>query len=318
MDNLTHGLLGAAVGMLRARDGGPENGEPLTDTDKAAVWAAFIASELPDIDVFFTGSDPMAYLDIHRGLTHGLVLAPVGAALAAGITKLLWRQARYGTLFLWSLAALVGVHLLPDWLTGWGTLLLAPFSQVKAALDWVPIVDWVVIVALIPALMVAWRRPHLRRRLAAGALIGTALWWVGYRGVAHQLVQARVTARYAGQQTARINVAPDLFNPLRWRYTVDLGTAFEQGSGFPWGLTPAIQSTAKPAEDEVTRAIRAAPEVGAFFRHFKFPLITYARTEQGYQVQLVDIRYSMVSRGMFYYVLLDPNLKVTAISDRGF
>lgn len=323
MDNLTHGLLGAAVGMLRRREGGPENDAPLTPTDKAAVWSAFIASELPDIDVFFT-TDPLASLELHRGWTHGLLVAPVGAAIAATVTKLFWREARFGTLYAWSLASLVGVHLLPDWLTGWGTQLLQPFSQAKAALDWVPIIDWVVLLALIPAVLVAWKRPHLRRKVAAGVLAFVALFWLGYRGTAHQLVQAKVAARHPGQHAVRLSVSPDLFNPLKWRYTVDNGYFYEQGEGYPWRLSPEMQASPKVhvlgsvSDDKVVDAVRAAPELAPFFRHFKFPVISYAATESGWQVTLEDVRYRMAGRGMAYTVLLDRNLNVTAVSDGGF
>lgn len=313
MDNITHGLLGAAVAMLRGRDGGPEHDTPVTPTDKAAVWAAFIASELPDIDVFF-GSGPMDSLVYHRGLTHALLYAPVSAAVAAGLTKLLWREARLGTLYVWSLASLLLVHLLPDWLTGWGTQLLLPFSNAKLGLDWVPIVDWVVLLALIPCVLLAWRRPHLRRRLSAGALAFVALFWIGYRGTAHTIVQANVTKAYAGQAVEKLQVSPDLFNPVKWRYTVELADRYEQGDAYPWQLGAVSTTLAKSSEDEVTRAVRNAAEVRPFFDHYRFPMVTYTQSGGGYAVILYDVRYAALGRNMGYLVLLDQNLKVMQVT----
>ncbi|HYI03016.1 metal-dependent hydrolase, partial [Hyalangium sp.] len=47
MDNLTHGLLGVAVGALRRPD---TPGAPLSATDKAVLLGCALAAELPDLD----------------------------------------------------------------------------------------------------------------------------------------------------------------------------------------------------------------------------------------------------------------------------
>ena len=56
MDNLTHGLLGLALGALR-RPEAPA-GAPLSPTDKAVLLGCLLASELPDLDTLLPG-DPI-------------------------------------------------------------------------------------------------------------------------------------------------------------------------------------------------------------------------------------------------------------------
>ena len=317
MDNITHGLLGAALGMMRLRDGGPEHDTPVSHTDKAVVWASFMAAELPDIDVFF-GRGPMDSLVYHRGITHALLVWPAAAFLPALVTKLVWRKARLGTVYAWSLAALGLAHLFSDWLTGWGTRLLLPFSDVRLGLDWVPIVDWVALVVLLAAVLVARQKPLIRRRLMIGVLSFVTLYWVGYRGIAHTLVEKAVAAQYAGQPVAQLRVSPNLFNPLGWEYTVDLGDRYEQGAGYAWGLQPGVQVTPKQPEDQVTRAVRSAPEVKPFFDHFGYPLIRYeAAPGSGYTVHLSDVRYGAAGRGMEYTVELSPDLQVEQVANGG-
>ncbi|HYG57091.1 MAG TPA: metal-dependent hydrolase [Symbiobacteriaceae bacterium] len=312
MDNLTHGLLGAAIGMLRLRDGGPERDRPVSHTDKAVVWAAFIASELPDGDIFF-GEGPMDYLRIHRGLSHGLVVAPLLALAAAMVTKLVWRQARFWTVFAWSLVSVVLVHLFPDWLTGWGSQLLQPFSAAKLGLDWVPIVDWLALLALLPAVLAAWRKPRLRRKLTAGVLAFVAVYWLGYRGIAHTLVDGQVAERYDGQPVVQQRVSPNLFNPLAWEYVVDLGDRYELGKGYAWGLAEGVRSVPKAPADDVIQAVRTAPELKPFFDHFFYPVMTYTKVPDGFAVELGDVRYEASGRGMRYSVLLSPDLKVISV-----
>jgi inner membrane protein len=85
MDNLTHSLVGWALG---------ETG--LKNRTRKGLAALAMAANMPDIDVFF-GWSPWAPLAMHRGFTHGLVggvlLLP---PLLAGLLWLLdrWQQRR--------------------------------------------------------------------------------------------------------------------------------------------------------------------------------------------------------------------------------
>jgi inner membrane protein len=314
LDNITHGLLGAAIGMLRRRDGGPEHDAPVTDTDKAVVWATFLAAELPDIDVFFA-TDPMGSLVWHRGITHAVLIGPVAALLPALAVKAVWRKARLGTVYGWSLLSLGAAHLFSDWLTGWGTRLLLPFSEARLGLDWVPIVDWLALLVLAAGVWMARRRPLLRHRLMVGVLSFLLVYWVGYRGGAHTFVERAVWQQVNPYEVAQLRVAPNLFNPLHWEYTVDFGDRYEQGTAWAWGLREAVTVTPKPPEDEVIRAVRAAPELKPFFDHFGYPLITYNAVPDGYEVTLSDIRYQAAGRGMTYTVALAPDLSVVSVGE---
>lgn len=312
VDNLTHGLLGAAIGMLRPRDGGPEHDAPASHTDRAVVWACFLAAEAPDLDVFF-GSGPMAGLAYHRGWTHSLAAAPLMALVAAGLTRLIWRRARFRTVFLWSLAAVVFGHLVNDWMTGWGTRLLLPWSEARLALDWVPIVDLLYTLPLLAAVLLAWRRPRLRQRAMLAVLAYLAVYGGGYRGAASALVSRAVGHHYAGRPVQQVRVAPDLFNPLAWQFTVDLGDRYEQGRAYPFGPIRPLRVEAKPPEDDVLRAVRQAPELKPFFDQFSFPLVSYRPAAGGYQVTLGDVRYQMPGRGLSYQVFLGPDLQVRSV-----
>jgi inner membrane protein len=317
VDNITHGLLGIAIGMVRRRDGGPEGDAPLSDTDRAVSWATFAAAELPDIDIFF-GRGPMAELAYHRGWTHALVMAPVVAAVATLATKLIWRKAKAGTVYGWSLLAVLIAHLFDDYLTGWGTRLLLPFSQARLGLDWVPIVDILFTVPLAVAVWRAWKRPRQRRRIAALALTYLLVYAVGYRGLAHTAAEAQVRRAYAGRPVAQMQVSPSMFNPAGWSYAVDLGDRYEQGAAYPWGLGRPTE-TLKAPEDRVTAAVRSAPEVQPFFAQFRYPLITYRAEGDGYVVKLEDIRYKLAGRsGMSYEVHLSKALAVTEIAAGGW
>jgi len=316
LDNLTHGLLAATIGMLRRRDGGLEHDTPPSPTDRAVVWASVLAGEAPDLDVLMARG-PMGGLQFHRGWTHSLVAAPVIALLATGITKLIWPKARAGTVFVWSLASVLTAHLLNDWMTGWGTRLLLPFSQARLGLDWVPIVDLLYTIPLLAAALIAWKRPAKRRRVTSAVLLYLAVYTIGYRGITHGLVERAVTRQYAGQPVQQVRVAPNIINPLAWQVTVDLGDRYEMGSVYPLGEVKLTTTIAKTPEDAVIRAVRSAPELKPFFDQFAFAVISYRKVADGYEAHLGDVRYQMAGRSMSYRALLDTNLRVSQVLSGG-
>lgn len=131
MDNLTHSLIGAALGQagLKRRTG-------------LAMPALIIGANLPDVDAacFFwlSGTE---HLGFRRGITHGppaLVLLPL--LLTGALVAFDRWQARRGTrpaerlpvragwLFLLSLIGILS-HPLFDWFNSYGIRLLEPFSS---------------------------------------------------------------------------------------------------------------------------------------------------------------------------------------------
>lgn len=323
MDNLTHGLLGLAIGMARPRDGGPDS-ESLatpTDTDRAVMVAALLAAELPDIDIFgglVLGGGPMAEYIYHRGITHAVVSAPVVALIATGISLLFFRKAQFFTVAGWALLSVLVAHLVNDWFTGWGTRLLLPFSEARIGLDWVPIVDLLYTLPLLAAVILGWRRPLQRRRWAVGVLAYLFIYTVGFRGLSHTLVERAVREAYGGQPVAQLRVSPSLFNPAAWSFTVDLGDRYELGQALPFGPVAPSSTVAKPPDDEVIRAVREMDELQPFFDQFAYPLITYEPVADGYQVRLGDIRYQMAGRSMEYLIHVSQDLKLTAFLSGGW
>ncbi len=131
MDNLTHSLIGAALGQagLKRKTG-------------LAMPALIIAANLPDIDVAcFLWLDGLEHLAFRRGITHGpIALLVLPLMLAGGLRWFDRWQARRGTRpegrapvrFGWLLAlCYIGclTHPLFDWFNNYGIRLLEPFSH---------------------------------------------------------------------------------------------------------------------------------------------------------------------------------------------
>jgi inner membrane protein len=191
MDNVTHSLAGlvlaeAAV-QLRARRTGAT---PAPRVRAVAALASMVAANLPDSDLFYTGvgADRLAYMLHHRGHTHTVVIATLGAALLWGAAALIARRRARAApaspsphgeaswLFALLLVSTLG-HLVLDWTNSYGVHPFWPFDNRWRYGDAVFIVEPWLWVAAVPALVAATTRRVARGLLSLILVLGLVLAW---------------------------------------------------------------------------------------------------------------------------------------------
>lgn len=213
MDNLTHTLAGALLGaaLPDERDGGM----PL----KARAVYCAIVTNLPDLDYLTAiGAAPFEALNLHRGVTHSLLMAPLWGALVGGLAWWLLRE-RFRALELVVLAvAAVLLHAMLDLLTSYGTQLFAPLSAQPFALPLLFIIDpWIWLLLGVGAAL-TWQRGSVA--VARGGLIALTA-YVALCGAL--MLRAE---QLAGDAAARRGWARDLvvlpqpLSPLHWKVVV--------------------------------------------------------------------------------------------------
>jgi inner membrane protein len=126
MDTLTHALSGALLARATAVQPAP-HALPL---DRRVV-VGFFAAAIPDLDIVVSWISPLAYLYHHRGLTHSLLMLPLWALALARLCALLWRRDRSWRAYFGVIALGLGSHIAGDWITSFGTMVLAPFSDTR-------------------------------------------------------------------------------------------------------------------------------------------------------------------------------------------
>ncbi|HUK51750.1 MAG TPA: metal-dependent hydrolase [Candidatus Binatia bacterium] len=178
MDPLTHGLSGA----LAARALLPRF--PDERLDRVARWAVVLGSIFPDIDVIAKPFDPddLATIRVHRTVTHSLVCLPVWAFLLAALAVWFCRRRRIPAPRLAALTLLfgfgIGLHILFDCITSFGTLVWSPISWTRVSWDWTFIVDLALTGVLLYFLLLGWvaggadRRQSAARSAVLLALVG--------------------------------------------------------------------------------------------------------------------------------------------------
>lgn len=134
MDSITQFALGAAIGEIAA---GKKAG------NKAVLWGG-IAGTIPDLDVLtsplFTD---LQKLSVHRGFSHSLIFAFLLAPILARCVWWIYRNKCDAGYRNWLFLFFFGIftHPLLDAFTLYGTQLFLPFSNYRAALNTISIVD---------------------------------------------------------------------------------------------------------------------------------------------------------------------------------
>jgi len=105
------------------------------------VAAGFFACAAPDLDFVVGLLGPAEYVLHHRGVTHSLLLMPLWAVPVAWILAKILREpggwrALYGVCVL-----AIGTHIAGDWITSFGTMVLAPLSDWRAGIGTTFIID---------------------------------------------------------------------------------------------------------------------------------------------------------------------------------
>lgn len=288
MDPITHVLLGASLGFATF-------GRRLGRT---AAACGGLAAFVPDSDIFIrSGTDPLIAIEYHRGFTHALAFAPVGAAIVAGVW-ILRRRWRPYALKIW-LCCLLGYlsHCLLDAATSYGTQLFWPFSNARVGWDLISIIDPIFSLTLLVGLAVGLT---LRRVRAATGALGLAAIYLVLGGLQHARAAAAQSqlAQWRGHTIERFEVMPTVANNLVWRtlYIHD-GKIFSDRIRVGWfsGVT-LMEGWSLPlvTEAELNVNERARNQRQSFERFHWFSEGWMARNPSDNSV-LGDVRYSQTA-----------------------
>jgi len=226
MDTLTHALSGALLGRALSRDAGQRGAatappsRPELFGPPVPVWQAVVvglaAATFPDSDFVLKWASDVAYLRGHRGVTHSLLMLPLWAALLGMLASLAFRRRDAWKRYSWLAAASIGIHIAGDWITQFGTMLLAPLSDVRYGLGSVFIIDLVLSGIVVAGLVGSALLP--RSRLPALAALALLPIWVGVTLVGrHEALQiARDYAQRHEIAVERIEAAPRPASPFNW------------------------------------------------------------------------------------------------------
>jgi len=288
---------------------------------KERTWVGFLAGAAPDLDFVVSFLGPVAYLEHHRGATHSLLLLPLWALLLAWAFSLL-----RGRVFSWKayygvVALGLGIHILGDLITSYGTQILAPISTWAPGLNTTFIIDpWLSGLLFAGFVLSLYWRP----RAAAAATLAVMV-----AVVAFQYSQYRSALDVGEAYAAERNISPDKVEAypqalswFNWKVVVTAGETYhhtrinllldaprpDPGADAPWLLRlwsvyqPPEQASWKRVRkfgaggaDPLARAVWGQEEF-AFYRRFAdLPLVYNVETVEDERcVWFHDLRFEVV------------------------
>jgi inner membrane protein len=204
MDTLTHALSGALLARATVREGRPA---------ARRLGAGFLACAAPDLDFLWTSGSPVDYVLHHRGITHSLVMLPLWALLVAWLLAKILREPR-GWRALYALtASALALHIAGDLVTSFGTMILAPFSDWRAAIGTTFIIDlWfsgIIVAGLLASFFLKSRRAAIAGLAVLAAYVG-----LQYLMKERALEFARAHAREHGLR--EVQAQPRPVSPFNW------------------------------------------------------------------------------------------------------
>jgi inner membrane protein len=217
MDTFTHALSGA----LLARATAPKAPRPGQLPRRLRMWVGFWAAAFPDSDVIFSSLDPLAYLALHRGITHSIILLPLWSVGLGYLFSLITRRRYSWRAFVGVCMLAIGIHIAGDLITAFGTMILAPVSMWRAAVSTTFILDPYLTAIIVAGLAASatWKNSR------ATALAGLAV-LAGYVGLQAVLLGRAVAVGNAditeqGLHGARAHAIPQPLSPFNWMVVVE-------------------------------------------------------------------------------------------------
>jgi inner membrane protein len=311
MDNLSHSLTGLAL----SRAG-------LNRLTPHATLLLILSANIPDIDIVALAKSQLAYLEVHRGLTHSVYAAPLLAFevvfLVAAVyrTRLPWMQAWF--------VCCVGVfsHLLLDWTNDYGIRPFVPLSLEWLHLDINSLTDGPILALLAFAAVWPWLSGlvsgeigEAKKSSGQGSAILVLLLCISYdvcRYYLHQRAVTQLQSRlYAGAPALSVAALPNPINPFSWRGMVLTKSAtleFDLNTLSDLNTESAKSFFRLPLSESIVTA-RRIPDFNYFLYFARFPVWSVQpvtlKDGIGTRIELTDLRFGAPGVGSFHCVALE-------------
>jgi inner membrane protein len=322
MDLVTHALVSGAL----ARAG----------VNRATRWAtpiALLAGTAPDLDLLSRSGGAENYLAWHRTALHSLTGASVLAlAIAFGSWALGRRHPANPVRLPGALIAAASgaaLHVLLDLANNRGVRLLWPFSEKWYAWDLIDVIDpWVIALVVLGLLLPGLFRlvtqeigaRPARHGAQRGAIVALALLAVyfGARVWLHTRANAILNSHlYRGAAPLAANAFPAATSPFVWYGVVETENTLEEvevhlGPG-AYFAPDRGRTNFKPDPVPALEAARMTESVELFLRYARFPHATVVRLQQGFRIELRDLRFAAAlprRPGVMATVVVDDEMKV--------
>lgn len=323
MDPVTHALASLTVGRAG-----------VSKISRLATPMLLVAGTIADLDWASAAGGPQKFFEWRRAATHSLAGTIAIAFCVAALFSILARGKSGASAVKFSRAFVIcligaGVHLLLDLMNSSGVELLWPFSAKRFGADFLPAVDvWLLILfALllgVPAIFgLATSEIGAKAKTGiSGAAVAALVIVALYAGARWELHSRSLTLMqeqlFHGETPTVIRAYAEPANPFIWDGVVTTpGTLQEVRVPVMLGRPFSSERAAifhKPPDSLVLRNAQSTDTAIEFLRSAQFPRAKVIPTEDGFRVEISDLRFDRDlsgQGGIFVSVELDKQARVT-------
>lgn len=323
MDPVTHALVSLTVGRAGAGK-----------LSRLATPMLLVAGTIADLDWASAAGGPEKFLLWRRAATHSLIGTIAIAAFVAAIFSVLARgksgvaAVKFGRAFAVCMIA-AAAHVFLDLMNSSGVELFWPFSAKRFGADLLAPLDvWLLILfALLLAVPAIFRLATSEigakaktgiSRAAVAALILTVLYVCARWELHARSVMLMQDQLFHGETPAMIRAYPEGANPFIWDGAVTTTDTLQEARvpvmlGRPFSSERAV-SFHKPSDSLALRNAQSTDSAVRFLRFAQFPRATVIPTEDGFRVEISDLRFDRDlsgEGGIFVSIELDKEARVT-------
>lgn len=289
MDNVTHALTGAGLGLLASHNILGVVAEP------SLVLTAIVASQLPDLDaVVGATKDKTSYLKHHRGFMHSIFMAPFLALALAFVMRSIFGS----SLALVAMTALASLtlHIFLDVFNAYGTKALWPISKERYAWDVLMVVDPFIIAMFV--LGIALYAKGYQAMLYA---LYPALFLYILSMVKHRVKAKKLLSHDLQPIRENIDIMPPMFGWRWWNFIV-----LKEGKYYLGKINIAKKEMELqeildcPQISQEVEYTKADPKVQVFLDFARFPYYSMYQSQDGdMYVRWSDLRYKLREKEHF-------------------
>lgn len=225
MDTLTHALSGML--LARATAGKQSIADSTGLSLRARLWAGFFAAAFPDSDILASIFGPLNYLEMHRGITHSILLLPLWALLLAVIFSFISKKKYHWKAFYFVSFSGIAIHIAGDVITSYGTMIFAPLSAARLSWPTTFIIDFYFSGIIIVSILLFSLLKKQGKKIAIAGL-GTLFCYVAFQGIMHYKAEG-IAENYVGKNKFsdyEISVMPQPFSPFHWKLVIKTGEKY--------------------------------------------------------------------------------------------
>ncbi len=303
MDTASHFVIGISIAGLAHISPAVANDPVLSH---AIIISSIINSQAPDFDgLSRLWGGTYNYIKNHRGITHSIPAIFLLPTFISLLIFMFYPTISYTQLWFWSFLS-VFIHVFLDIFNAYGTQVLRPFSESWVSFNSINIFDPFLFIAHMLAIIL-WIFSDYNQSFVFVLIFLITISYIIWRVYSRKKILYYLIQNY--HLEGKITLLPTI-KWSTWNIIQELPASYDLGLITNYKLE-WLDTKIKYQEHASVEKARKDKKIKAFLYFTSFAYPEWKKTDFGYEVQFIDLRYRFKNQYPFLAIaLLDENLEI--------